>query len=174
MVNKALLWGRQNHNTLKAAQNFLIVGLLRSKWHLRIHTQSVSYITQTILWKSDEVCNWYKFVGINWSLGWVLGNYFFDFHLELWFKMGNSGTNPALWIVSIVHDRMWNNPVKIIQCSSEIKENSFSSLPHILKCNQSRTLNNHNFSNHLICMYMRWLLKSQNEFKGLATLSATF
>ena len=35
-------------------------------------------------------------------------------------------------------------------------------------------LNNHNFSNHLICMYMRWLLKSQSEFIGQATLSATF
>ena len=68
---------------LKRLKNFLIVGLLRSKWHIRIHTQSVSYITQTILWKSDEVCNWYKFVGINWSLGWVLENYFFEFFLEL-------------------------------------------------------------------------------------------
>ena len=69
VVNKALLWGRQNHNTLKVAQNFLTVGLLRSKWHLWIHTRSVSYITQAILWKSHEVCNWYKFVGI---IFWVL------------------------------------------------------------------------------------------------------
>lgn len=33
-------------------------------------------------------------------------------------------------------------------------------------------LNNRNLNNHLNYKYKRWLLKSQNEFKGQATLSA--
>ena len=41
------------------------------------------------MWKGDEVGNWYEFIGINWSLGSVLGNYFLS---SFWnYMMQNGG-----------------------------------------------------------------------------------
>ena len=51
----------------------------------------------------------------------------------------------AYWLNSVISykhrwlDRSFSR-MKMIQCFSELKENSLNSLPHILICNQSRTL----------------------------------
>ena len=168
MVNKALLWGRQNHHTLKAAQNFLIVGLLSSKWHSRIQTRSVSYITQTILWRVmrcatdtsslESIGHWIECWGI---IFWVLSrtvvqNGVFRHKAStlncfnyLWSDVKQEPREQlkflAYWLNSVIsYKHRWLDRsflrMKMIQCLSELKENSLNSLPHILKCNQSKTL----------------------------------
>ena len=125
---------------------------------------SVSHLTQKMYcervmrWATDtssleSIGHWVQCWGI---IFWVLSG-------TICCKMGGSGTNPTLWIASIVwlweqfkffavwlkSVILWNHwwlnwsvtllQMKIILCFFEIKENSLNSLHHSLKCNQSKT-----------------------------------
>lgn len=162
MANKALLWGRQNHNTLKVAQNLL-------------PDSRPEYCVQNMLHKPDNIVKeWWGVQliqvrwNLNWSLAWVLREHFLSSFLNcsakwefrhnpntvncfnfLWSDVKQEPREQlkflAYWLNSVISCKhRWLNRsffrMKIIQCFSELKESSLNSLPHILIYNQSRTL----------------------------------